>query len=59
MEKKIGFIGLGNMGLNMTKNLIAAVYYLQVYNRAASKINELDRASVTTNLSSINQKATN
>jgi len=47
MEKKIGFIGLGNMGLNMAKNLIAAGYHLQVYNRTASKINGLDQASVT------------
>ncbi len=47
MEKKIGFIGLGSMGLNMAKNLISAGYHLKVYNRTMSKANELDQASIT------------
>jgi 3-hydroxyisobutyrate dehydrogenase-like beta-hydroxyacid dehydrogenase len=47
MENTIGFIGLGNMGLNMAKNLIGAGYHLQVYNRTSSKAGELDQASVT------------
>jgi 3-hydroxyisobutyrate dehydrogenase-like beta-hydroxyacid dehydrogenase len=47
MEKKIGFIGLGNMGINMAKNLIEAGYHLQVYNRTISKTEELDAASIT------------
>jgi 3-hydroxyisobutyrate dehydrogenase-like beta-hydroxyacid dehydrogenase len=47
MEKKIGFIGLGNMGIHMAKNLISAGYHLQVYNRTLSKADELDKASVT------------
>ncbi len=47
MSNKIGFIGLGNMGLNMAKNLIAAGYHLQVFNRTISKANELDAASIT------------
>jgi 3-hydroxyisobutyrate dehydrogenase-like beta-hydroxyacid dehydrogenase len=47
MEKKIGFIGLGNMGIEMARNLITAGYYLQVYNRTAGKADELDQASVT------------
>lgn len=47
MEKKIGFIGLGNMGLAMAKNLIDAGYHLQVYNRTASKAKELNTASIT------------
>lgn len=47
MEKKIGFIGLGNMGTHMAKNLIEAGYHLQVYNRTLSKIDELPQASVT------------
>jgi 3-hydroxyisobutyrate dehydrogenase-like beta-hydroxyacid dehydrogenase len=47
MENKIGFIGLGNMGLNMAKNLIAAGYHLQVYNRSIEKADELDQASIT------------
>jgi 3-hydroxyisobutyrate dehydrogenase-like beta-hydroxyacid dehydrogenase len=47
MTKKIGFIGLGNMGLNMAKNLIAAGYHLQVYNRTTAKANELDQSAIT------------
>jgi 3-hydroxyisobutyrate dehydrogenase-like beta-hydroxyacid dehydrogenase len=47
MENKIGFIGLGNMGLNMAKNLISAGYHLQVYNRSIEKADELDQASIT------------
>ncbi len=47
MEKKLGFIGLGNMGVNMAKNLIAAGYHLQVYNRSIEKANELDQSSIT------------
>jgi 3-hydroxyisobutyrate dehydrogenase-like beta-hydroxyacid dehydrogenase len=41
MEQKIGFIGLGAMGLIMAKNLAGAGYQLQVYNRTASKVDEL------------------
>ena len=47
MEKKIGFIGLGNMGIPMAKNLIEAGYHLQVYNRTKSKAEELGKSSVT------------
>jgi 3-hydroxyisobutyrate dehydrogenase-like beta-hydroxyacid dehydrogenase len=47
MEKKIGFIGLGSMGINMAKNLISAGYHLQVYNRTISKAGELDAAAIT------------
>ncbi|WP_183562634.1 NAD(P)-dependent oxidoreductase [Mucilaginibacter sp. SP1R1] len=47
MEKKIGFIGLGNMGINMAKNLISSGYHLQVHNRTLSKANELDQAHIT------------
>lgn len=35
------------MGLPMAKNLIAAGYHLQVYNRTQKKTDELDQASVT------------
>jgi 3-hydroxyisobutyrate dehydrogenase-like beta-hydroxyacid dehydrogenase len=42
MKDKIGFIGLGNMGLPMAQNLIKAGYHLQVYNRTAEKANALD-----------------
>jgi 3-hydroxyisobutyrate dehydrogenase-like beta-hydroxyacid dehydrogenase len=47
MEKKIGFIGLGNMGINMAKNLISEGYHLQVYNRTISKAEELEQGSIT------------
>ncbi|GAC1309115.1 MAG: NAD(P)-dependent oxidoreductase [Mucilaginibacter sp.] len=47
MEKKIGFIGLGSMGLNMAKNLVEQGYHLQVYNRTASKADALEQNSVT------------
>jgi 3-hydroxyisobutyrate dehydrogenase-like beta-hydroxyacid dehydrogenase len=47
MEKKIGFVGLGNMGINMAKNLISEGYHLQVYNRTLSKADELEQGSVT------------
>jgi len=47
MEKAIGFIGLGNMGMHMAKNLIDAGYHLQVYNRTISKIKDLPQHGVT------------
>ena len=47
MEKKIGFIGLGNMGINMAKNLISEGYHLQVYNRSINKADELDATHIT------------
>lgn len=47
MDKKIGFIGLGNMGIPIAKNLISAGFHLQVYNRTISKADELDAASIT------------
>ena len=39
--KKIGFIGLGVMGHAITANLIADGYELYVYNRTASKADDL------------------
>src|ERR1700761_2463085 len=47
MKKTIGFIGLGNMGLNMAKNLIDSGYHLRVYNRTASKADELEQSAIT------------
>lgn len=47
MKEKIGFIGLGNMGLPMAKSLIKADYPLQVYNRTASKAEELNQSAIT------------
>jgi 3-hydroxyisobutyrate dehydrogenase-like beta-hydroxyacid dehydrogenase len=47
MKTKIGFIGLGNMGINMAKMLVREGYHLQVYNRTISKADELDDAAIT------------
>ena len=47
MENKLGFIGLGNMGLEMAKNLIAAGYHLQVYNRSTGKADGLEQSAIT------------
>jgi len=44
MSKKIGFIGLGIMGKPMARNLMKAGYSLVVYNRTASKAQELVQA---------------
>lgn len=49
MNQSIGFIGLGNMGLPIARNLARAGYRLRVYNRTASKaapLRELDAVSV-------------
>src|SRR5476651_652412 len=45
--KKIGFIGLGNMGLPMAQNLIKAGYHLQVYNRTAGKSDAMEKGLFT------------
>ena len=41
MTQKIGFVGLGAMGLPMAANLLAAGYPLTIYNRTASKAEPL------------------
>jgi 3-hydroxyisobutyrate dehydrogenase-like beta-hydroxyacid dehydrogenase len=41
MAQKIGFVGLGAMGLPMAANLIAAGFHLTVYNRTGSKAEPL------------------
>jgi 3-hydroxyisobutyrate dehydrogenase-like beta-hydroxyacid dehydrogenase len=41
MTQKIGFVGVGAMGLPMAANLIAAGFHLTVYNRTASKAQPL------------------
>ena len=38
---RVGFIGLGNLGLPMATNLLNAGYTLDVYNRTASKVDAL------------------
>jgi len=41
MIKKIGFIGIGLMGLPMAKNLLKAGYELKAFNRTESKAEPL------------------
>ena len=41
MTKKIGFIGIGLMGLPMSKNLVKAGYNLTVFNRSKNKAEPL------------------
>lgn len=41
MEETIGFVGLGNMGLPIARNLAQAGYRLRVYNRTPSKAEPL------------------
>ena len=41
MEKKVGFIGLGIMGIPMVRNLIKAGFDVTVYNRTASKVDKM------------------
>jgi 3-hydroxyisobutyrate dehydrogenase-like beta-hydroxyacid dehydrogenase len=40
-KKKIGFIGIGMMGLPMVQNLIKAGYHLSIYNRTPEKASSL------------------
>ena len=42
--KKIGWIGLGNMGTPMVKNLLKAGFEVTVYNRTAAKAAPLQEA---------------
>jgi len=39
MIKKIGFIGIGLMGLPMAKNILKSGYNLKAYNRSKIKLN--------------------
>jgi 3-hydroxyisobutyrate dehydrogenase-like beta-hydroxyacid dehydrogenase len=41
VSDRIGFIGLGNLGLPLATNLLTAGYALLVYNRTASKADAL------------------
>ena len=43
--EKVGFIGLGNMGHPMAKNLEKAGFYLSVYNRTAEKAEDFKEKS--------------
>ena len=41
MSKSVGFVGLGIMGRGMARNLLQAGFELRVWNRTASRIDEL------------------
>ena len=41
--KKIGFIGIGLMGLPMAKNILKAGYYLKAFNRSKKKAEALKK----------------
>jgi 3-hydroxyisobutyrate dehydrogenase-like beta-hydroxyacid dehydrogenase len=43
MDRDIGFIGLGSMGLPMARNLMQRGFKLRVYNRTQSKLRDLVR----------------
>lgn len=45
-EMKVGFIGLGNMGQPMARNLVRAGHELIVYNRTRSRAEELQKEGV-------------
>ncbi len=47
MTNKIGFIGLGRMGLPMSYNLLNAGYDLMVHNRSQPKVQEIAAAGAT------------
>nr|WP_262487548.1 NAD(P)-dependent oxidoreductase [Chryseobacterium arachidis] len=48
-EEKIGFIGLGNMGHPMAKNLEKAGFQLSVFNRTAEKAEDFKERSIVRN----------
>ncbi|MGD1318067.1 NAD(P)-dependent oxidoreductase [Chryseobacterium sp. 2R14A] len=48
-EEKIGFIGLGNMGHPMAKNLEKAGFQLSVFNRTAEKAADFKERSIVRN----------
>jgi len=48
-KDKVGFIGLGNMGKPMAKNLEKAGVHLYVYNRTAEKMNDFSEKSIPCN----------
>src|SRR5574341_428368 len=42
MEERVGFVGLGTMGLRMAKNLVVAGFDLTVYDRLAEPLTEME-----------------
>ena len=48
MTTKIGFIGLGRMGLPMSYKLLKAGYDLTVHNRSQEKVRQIADVGATT-----------
>ena len=40
---KVGFIGLGDMGMTMSQNLLKAGFQLNVHNRSRGKVDDIGR----------------
>jgi 2-hydroxy-3-oxopropionate reductase len=55
MKKKIGFIGIGLMGLPMAKNILKAGHNLKAFNRTQSKAETLKEfgAEITTSINEV------
>ena len=53
MTEKIGFIGLGRMGLPMSYNLLNAGYELMVHNRSQEKVRQIAYAGATAATSTV------
>ena len=53
MTEKIGFIGLGRMGLPMSYNLLNAGYDLTVHNRSQEKVRQIADAGATAAASAV------
>ena len=55
MSKKIGFIGIGLMGLPMSKNILKAGYSLKAFNRSQNKAEVLKEfgAEITTSIDDV------
>lgn len=54
MKEKLGFIGLGNMGHPMAKNLEKAGFHLSVYNRSSEKAADFkEKSKVAENVSEL------
>ena len=58
MTEKIGFIGLGRMGLPMSYNLLRAGYDLTVHNRSQEKVRQIADAGATAATSAAEVAAT-
>ena len=44
MTENIGFVGLGNMGREIARNLLAAGHHLRVWNRTPARIESSSQA---------------